>query len=689
MQSNDCGTDLMSETQTSVGISDSAGVRRTFHDLVHEISRLSQAEIEPREFYAELLLPLVQWLQATNVAAWTPGADGRLTLESQAGISQEILFGSHQQGERHERLLNEVMARGHSLVIPAENTRFSAQQQPAAYWLVCSPVRVDSHVKAVLELIQRDNKQQDAQQEALKLLELAAEFAVTFYRNQELRRLRTRLATARRFEDFSHRLHLHTNVTETAYFIANDGRRLVDCDRLSVVLRHHGKYRVVAMSGQELVNQRANSVQQLTRLTSLVLATGEGLRFPQDASVLAPEIDETLQSYIDASQVKSLHILPLDTSDSVAGPTGVESRSDVPRQPLGALVAESFTAFQHAQDAWDRLEQVGRHSATALQNVRDLRRAGWILRMVRGRVSGRSPRARLMTLGAVGLVVLVMVLSAVLVPADFTLVAPGVLQPQQRRNVYARVDGVVRELLVTDGQRVVQGQILARLRNRELDLNLEQVLGELQTKRQTLTSIMTARLTATSNRGGDPTRANELAAQEEELRILIDSLQKQHELLKQQQSDLQVLSPIDGEIISWGLSENLAARPVQRGQRLMTVADLKGQWILELDLADRRLGHLLTAQQQWGDDLNVTFILATDPGQRHTGRIQSVAKATTIDENHGQSARVTVDLRNTQLTNPRPGAEVTAKIHCGRRALGYVWLHEVIEFVQSKLLFRL
>jgi hypothetical protein len=35
-----------------------------------------------------------------------------------------------------------------------------------------------------------------------------------------------------------------------------------------------------------------------------------------------------------------------------------------------------------------------------------------------------------------------------------------------------------------------------------------------------------------------------------------------------------------------------------------------------------------------------------------------------------------------------PGAEVTAKIYCGRRPLGYVLLHDVFEFIEARVLFR-
>jgi hypothetical protein len=35
----------------------------------------------------------------------------------------------------------------------------------------------------------------------------------------------------------------------------------------------------------------------------------------------------------------------------------------------------------------------------------------------------------------------------------------------------------------------------------------------------------------------------------------------------------------------------------------------------------------------------------------------------------------------------RPGAAVDAKIHCGKRAIGYVWFHDAIEYLQSRVIF--
>ena len=69
--------------------------------------------------------------------------------------------------------------------------------------------------------------------------------------------------------------------------------------------------------------------------------------------------------------------------------------------------------------------------------------------------------------------------------------------------------------------------------------------------------------------------------------------------------------------------------------------------------------------------------------------VAKVALDTEVTRDNDSAVRVDVDLDRAQLRDPRPGATVIAKIDCGRRSLGYVWFRELIEFVESKILFRL
>ncbi len=184
-------------------------------------------------------------------------------------------------------------------------------------------------------------------------------------------------------------------------------------------------------------------------------------------------------------------------------------------------------------------------------------------------------------------------------------------------------------------------------------------------------------------------KINQLTAEQEEVKSLLESLHKQQLILAAQRKDLELRSPIAGTVLTWNARDLLASRPVVRGQALLTVDDLAGSWVVELQVADNRIGHVIDAQQQEKAELPATFVLATEPGVNHGGRVARVALATETDKSTGSTVQVTVDFDRSSIPPEqlRPGATVVAKIHCGRRSLGYVWLHELWETIQSKVLF--
>ena len=58
---------------------------------------------------------------------------------------------------------------------------------------------------------------------------------------------------------------------------ANDARLLLGCDRLSVAVQVGPRTDILAISGQTTVNQKANLVRSMRKLTGQVLATREPL----------------------------------------------------------------------------------------------------------------------------------------------------------------------------------------------------------------------------------------------------------------------------------------------------------------------------------------------------------------------------------------------------------------------------
>ncbi|MGD0784086.1 MAG: HlyD family secretion protein, partial [Candidatus Aminicenantales bacterium] len=188
---------------------------------------------------------------------------------------------------------------------------------------------------------------------------------------------------------------------------------------------------------------------------------------------------------------------------------------------------------------------------------------------------------------------------------------------------------------------------------------------------------------------------------EEQVRVLGDLAEAREKLhgleaqLKVQEKnleDLAVVSPIDGMVVTWDLENRLMGRPVQKGQALLRVANPKGKWQLELHMPEDRMGHIVRARQNlgYGDELPVSYILATEPGTTRQGTIREIAESAEVRPEEGNTVLIKVEIDTDEIpeADRRPGATVTAKVYCGRRSLGYVWFHDLFAFVQSRILFR-
>ena len=119
----------------------------------------------------------------------------------------------------------------------------------------------------------------------------------------------------------------------------------------------------------------------------------------------------------------------------------------------------------------------------------------------------------------------------------------------------------------------------------------------------------------------------------------------------------------------------------------MRIADTRGAWQLELLMSEDRMGHITQAQKKLGEELKVEFQLATDPTTTHQGTVEEIHLNAEVRGEEGNTVLIKVDIDEADLPNRRPGAEVTAKVYCGRRSIGYCWFHDLIAFIQSRILF--
>lgn len=489
-------------------------------------------------------------------------------------------------------------------------------------------------------------------------------------------------------ERFLAAIHGSVDLEEVAYAIVNEGRRLLGCDRVSLVEVHRKRTRLLAVSGTDEPARQSSVVRSLERLSALVSNVDEPIWYGGDSSPLPPQLQEALDEYINHANVRRLAIVPLK---------GRAKDSDVSfeasdRPAIGMLVVEDFRALVDEDDLWAGVEDIRPQVGLALQNALTLQRmplAGLSRSLKVAAEKLYAPRTML-ALAAMALLFVAMFM----IKTDLNVRASGSLQRQLRREVFAPADATVASVVATHGDQVRQGDVLIELSSPTLDLEISRVTGELRTAQQQLQSLE-AQLWNAEEEDDDTMAEIQLSAQQQRLQQQIQGLQEQRRLLEREQQELSVVAPIDGCVQTWNTSQLLANRPVRRGQSLMTVADANSHWMAELVIRDQDVGCLLAGQDVAGDDLAVTLMLATDPWKSYSGRIERTAVAAFQNEVGETQLRLDVALIASDKiasnkiasdkNGARAGAEVIAKIDCGRRSLAYVWTNSLVSAVQRLL----
>jgi hypothetical protein len=282
-----------------------------------------------------------------------------------------------------------------------------------------------------------------------------------------------------------------------------------------------------------------------------------------------------------------------------------------------------------------------------------------------------------------------------LIPADFELQGKGAFDPVVKRSVFAGVDGNVIKISdnAEQGKLVQEGEELIVLQNPTLGAEIERVIGDIQT---THADILGKYKLRNKLKRSSATEEAEAARLESEIAALEEKkigLKRTLDILQEKQARLRVTSPITGQILTWQVRTMLTNRPVAKGDVLLTVADPTKDWDLELKMPEDRMGHILRAMKEQGThELDVEYVAMTDPGVTRWGKITEIHSIAEVHGEEGEKDNVVlirVKINKDELiTPPRPGATVTAKIHCGKTSLGYSLFHDLISWFQSRVLFR-
>lgn len=680
------------------------------------LAQLARSPVAPHVFYRSLLEQCTQALAGTGGAVWLRSSNGNMQPIAHMGwLTGESLVDEAER-DAHESLLRHAATQGHVVCIPPRATlQGSPCINSTEHALLLAPIHVATpaidnsdpeaavsttadHSRttiALVELLLPADSSPARLRGSEQFLTAICELAADYHAFTELRCLRRDEQYRDQLLKLGRQVHRETNLSATAFAVVNEGRNVVGCDRLSVLVTRGRGCRLLATSGASRIERRGTAARGLEKLGELVRKTDEPAYYTDGQSDALPPVAAALEQHAEQSEARQIAAVPVP--QPVPARPDHEERSAAHRRskrPLFVLIAEQFDA-RDGELNHERLLEVAEVCATALNNALEYERLPflWLLRplgAVKRQVSEHLPRTALVIAA-----VAAMVAALVLVPAEFHIETTGTLQPVVKRDIFAPRSGLVEQVLVSHGEHVAAGQELVRLRDPALDLELKRVDGEWETAQRQLDAVRATR-TNRAIRDANPADAYRLSAEEQQLEQRLANLQREMQLLYREREQLVVASPIAGRVLTWDVAPRLSARPVERGEALLTVADLSGPWQLELEVPDDRLGYLLAASKELQPALPVRFRLGSDDRERHTGHIVEISQMADLADAERSGATPTalvkVALDSLELSDQvrrdlRPGISARAQIACGKKSLGYVWLHDIWNTVLEWLRF--
>jgi hypothetical protein len=679
--------------------------RKQINRLFDEVAKMAEMDVAPADFYAEFLKRVLLGLAAPSGVVWLRTAQGHLQLQQQINLRQVGLEQNEHAQQVHNELLRQAFQQvrpfhlpPHSSTGPAEGGNVAAGN-PTDYEILLVPIVVDQVVAGLVEVWQSPGRNPQAIPGFMQFLTRMANLASLYTRNNKLRLMVGQQALWTQLEAFARQVHGSLNPTEVSYLVANEGRRLIECDRVSIALRQGRKYSIEAVSGADVVEKRSNLIQLMKALSKHVIIWGEKLVYSgtKDDS-LPPKVLNALDAYLAESNSKLLVIMPQKD----------EREKESKKPPRSAVVMESFDPPSSVDQMLARMEVVSRHSTSALYNAVEHRRIPmrfiWMpIAKVQEGLGGKA-RAIVFSILA-GLIVLIAAM--IMVPYPLKMDAKGALLPVERRWIYSPVEGRVVEFAegLEPSSHVAENQTLVKMEDLTLQVKLQTLIDEIATAEHDLLALTNQLNAATT--GGDRARINSEKAQKKAQR---DTKNRQLTILRERtHSDpmhpgfFWLLSPMNGTILNWGFRENLTNKFVKPSEQLLRVGDTDQAWEIELKIPQKHIGQILYAFGSNKPDakLDVDILLSTAPTRVFKGilersRIGGEAtpnKDEATDTEPVVQAFVRIEGDGIASADRIPddlyltGAEVHTKVRCGNRAMGYSLFYGLWEFFYEKVVF--
>jgi len=631
---------------------------------VFEIRRLAQSSVDPAEFFPKFVELAVACLNARGAALWYVNPAGRFDQVAEQEFASLMVDENEAQKKTIETLLAKTAQGKQPCIVAAAD---AAAQAAAAvsvtsapneiknitpYPVFFIPVLQNEQVAMVFQLWMPEAGDPKAYRDILAfLVDLSTHVgvflknhqgAVVAHSNQELQTLVRMQAS----------MMGQLEIRELCAILANYTSDLLRADLVCVFRRRQGrKWKLEAASNQEVVDTKSHHVMALTALANSLPLSDKAVAYPNE------DTEEDLRSLFGVAAVEH----------AAARPAGEETAAKAEffvmaiRNEGSAFGASGLGLLNRICEAAGKcLEAASHHHHLPVRPLLAL--------ASRARRDWQTGHRRRVLFWASIPAGLMLIFFAVPVPLKIT--ANCAVRPHFRAVSVAEVPGRVAEVMVSEGQVVTAGEVLARMDDREYITQLA-VLEQQRLRWE----VEAARAQANGNEA--ERKLAQLSARREEETIRRIEYMRDRTLIR---------SPIDGVVLSKNL-HNREGEFFETGKVFAEIASAD-QFEVVLDIRQRDIGQLLRALEQQGT-LPLRFVLHSHASQQLEATIESgldISQTPEVKPDGSYFQAVINFPPDSPLRGVlKPGYTGKAKIRIGTTNLAYSLTRPFINIVRVEL----
>ena len=666
--------------------------RTRIQRLVDEIAALTKRDMRTEEFLQEFLNRVVTACDGKGGAVWLVGprsAEGKNEFQLGAAVEFESsLFQSDEtQRTNLSKVLTEVVKTKQPMVFaPDPQVQAALQSAPpdanrTPYPFIHVPLYLKEQVLGVLQVWMQPYVVPANYAEFATFLTSLATHVEQHFQSRRLGSLVVETQRLQHILKFANDLAGSLDPLEVARLASNYGRDLIGCERCSVLLLEGDRWRVMSISGQEVVEKKSAMVKAMSAFVGAHATTGmvllskkeliaraeapNGSATGDELTLATRRTDEIDLAYFQLAHVVSAAVAPmLDADKQLVGAYFAESTTEGFFDPAAAAEPAAPTRLT---------EWLATHAGKSLRAAEDYHSLPFLsitrrIRDTRRLLTGQKSRRSLLKLGTF-LTLLAIVL---LYPKMDRIDGDCSLIPMNRNAVVAEIPGRIERVMVREGDHVKAGDPIAQLDTRKLETELETNAQE--RRRQNAEAERYRAL-------GDEGAAN------------VATLQASVSDHNQQKIEADIASAtlrsrIDGVVVTKDLELHIGEY-LQPGQPFAEIAALD-TWEAQIDLNEKKIG-LVEKELAAKKAVDVSFVLYSQSSHTFFSRLERHEQISSQAIARDKENVFIVTLKNIEVppalqSGLRPGLTGRGKIELGRKPLIAIWSHHIWEWFQMRMI---